>query len=283
MTEIGIPVYFSVMALTPADIDHLTSQGRDWLHIRVFQSRCVTIDRWWNAADVYSSYWRMYVNNRDGAAVLIDGKRYRLTAHAVHLLPAWVRFTCTNNKPIEHLYAHFDVVGLPPELLRRTFDQPITLPPDPQIDALRKPLRNPATDAATWCGVKAMVYRALQQVMTRLPAPPVRDARLMDVIDLIEQRLADALTVADLADHCHLSTDHFARVFAQAMGQTPLQYITERRLAAAAQRLAFTDQSIDSIAEACGFTNRYYFSRVFARHMGLPPATFRTHESRRGQ
>jgi len=44
---------------------------------------------------------------------------------------------------------------------------------------------------------------------------------------------------------------------------------------AAAQRLLLTNDPIEGIAEACGFANRFYFSRVFARRMGAAPAAYR--------
>jgi transcriptional regulator GlxA family with amidase domain len=91
----------------------------------------------------------------------------------------------------------------------------------------------------------------------------------------VDDHLAEPLTHADLAGLCHLSGDHFVRRFRDAIGRTPARYVTERRIAAAAQRLVFTRDSIDQIAEATGFGNRFYFSRVFARHMGTPPAAYR--------
>jgi len=74
---------------------------------------------------------------------------------------------------------------------------------------------------------------------------------------------------------CHSSVDHFIRVFKQWTGQTPAQYILDTRVKAAAHELLFTDGSIDSIAEETGFRDRFYFSRVFKRRMGLAPAEYR--------
>jgi len=72
-----------------------------------------------------------------------------------------------------------------------------------------------------------------------------------------------------------MSEDHFIRRFRECVGQSPAQYIQEQRVARAAQRLVFTTESIDAIAAATGFANRFYFSRVFTRHMGTSPAAYR--------
>ena len=37
-----------------------------------------------------------------------------------------------------------------------------------------------------------------------------------------------------------------------------------------------TDQSIEEIAQHCGFANRYHFTRVFSQRMDCPPARYRS-------
>ncbi|MDW8343295.1 MAG: AraC family transcriptional regulator [Verrucomicrobiae bacterium] len=83
------------------------------------------------------------------------------------------------------------------------------------------------------------------------------------------------MTNAYLATLCHCSEDHFIRLFRRTLGQPPAQYILERRIAAATQRLAFGDESIEQIAETLGFANRYHFTRMFTRCIGVGPATYR--------
>jgi transcriptional regulator GlxA family with amidase domain len=39
--------------------------------------------------------------------------------------------------------------------------------------------------------------------------------------------------------------------------------------------LRHTDRSIEQIARECGFRDRYYFTRVFAKHRQTTPAAFR--------
>ena len=48
----------------------------DQLFVKVFVAKRVQIGRDWNARDVCSGYWRLYLNDRDGAA-LADGSRYQ--------------------------------------------------------------------------------------------------------------------------------------------------------------------------------------------------------------
>ena len=100
-------------------------------------------------------------------------------------------------------------------------------------------------------------------------------SRVRRAVDHIERNLATDLSAAVLARVCGFSEGHFARVFREELGQTPARFVLDRRIAHAAQRLVFTGDTIEAIAEDTGFADRFHFSRVFAKRMGLPPARYR--------
>ncbi len=262
----------------------------DGLHIRVLIATFFLIDSWWRTTGVCSPYWRYYVNYRDGAAIRLgDGSLYPLPAGQVHLIPAWVTFDLVNERPIEHLYAHFDIVGCPGTVVRELFTRPMSLAIDPALEATSAAMRERLSDPAchnradALFATKAAIHLALARLIASLP--PERQARMtaMARVDAplapalrhIELNFARPLRVAALARLCGYAEDHFRRLFRTAIGQTPGQYVLERRVALAAQRLALSDDGIDDIALACGFPDRFYFSRVFSKRMGAPPAAYR--------
>ena len=268
--------------MTPTLID-------DALHLRVLTAQVIDIHRTWNTQDVCSPYWRFYVNNIDGAElVLAKGVRHRLTAQHLHLVPAWVPFSCHNTVAIDHLYIHFEVCGIPGAVVREVFPRPIAVRLDPSMqracshlhDTIHESQNAPATHL---CQVKSVLYSALAQVFAGLSAKNVhscygdRSARaiIAPALTLIADRYHETLGNVALAKACQLSPDHLIRLFRSIIGQTPAQYVQEQRLAAAAQRLLFSSESIERIAEDCGFGDRFYFTRAFRRRMGLPPAAFR--------
>lgn len=266
-----------------------TQPELDHLHIRLYQASNLTIDHTWNAEDVCSPYWRFYVNSRPGASVVMADRSYPLAAHRVHFVPAWVRWTCHNTKPIDHLFAHFDLVGLPGVVVRTCFPGPITLPADPELETQCEALRplvgkgSDRTRPQITCLMKSAIFRALSSLFANLD--PERTQRIAqhtsgdnpvaEALRHIDEHLGSDLPNTLLAKRCGFSVDHFVRLFRSRLNQTPAQYVLERRLNRAAERLVFGNDSIDAIAEECGFPDRFYFTRMFRRRMGLPPAAYR--------
>ena len=95
------------------------------------------------------------------------------------------------------------------------------------------------------------------------------------VAELIEARLAEALTLEVLADAAGLSTFHFAKMFKASFGLAPHRYVTERRIARAKGLLEEGRTSLAGIALACGFASQSHFTRRFAQATGLTPAAWR--------
>ena len=86
-----------------------------------------------------SSYWRLYINGRDGAGIWTAGRFHPLPAGRVHVVPAYMRFCCHNTRQVQHLYGHFDLLGVAPLLQKQLFAEP-TAPPCTQLST---PLTSP--------------------------------------------------------------------------------------------------------------------------------------------
>lgn len=95
------------------------------------------------------------------------------------------------------------------------------------------------------------------------------------VKELVAANLDGALSLAKLAAECRLSTAHFARAFAHTTGQSPHQWLIERRVEKARMLLSSTRSSIAEIAAACGFCDASHLTRVFAVRSGVGPSAWR--------
>lgn len=87
--------------------------------------------------------------------------------------------------------------------------------------------------------------------------------------------LARPISREDLARRAGLSPSHLAAAFKQAYGRAPLAHLQELRLVEARRRLQSGDASVAEVAAAVGFSDPFWFSRVFRRRWGVPPRAMR--------
>src|SRR5215468_1930072 len=69
----------------------------------------------------------------------------------------------------------------------------------------------------------------------------------------ILDNLSEPLSVGQMAERVGMSPRNFARVFAEQTGVTPARFVTQVRVETARRRLEESSQSVELIAEECGF------------------------------
>jgi len=102
------------------------------------------------------------------------------------------------------------------------------------------------------------------------PAPGVAKAR-----DFIDRHYAKPLTIDRLSSLAGLSPFHFIRAFRDAFGQTPHQYLRDRRIERAKELLVTTPLPVTEICDQIGFQSLGSFSSLFRRVAKETPAEFR--------
>ncbi|MFI8238064.1 GlxA family transcriptional regulator [Streptomyces sp. NPDC085866] len=110
-----------------------------------------------------------------------------------------------------------------------------------------------------------------------VPIEPASTTRRMD--DLrhhIARHLAAPLTLADLAEHAHVSERQLSRIFRTELGMTPAAYVESARVEAARNRLETTDDTLERVASACGFHTLDTLIRAFRRRLDTTPTEYRS-------
>jgi AraC-like DNA-binding protein len=101
------------------------------------------------------------------------------------------------------------------------------------------------------------------------------DPAVVVALEAMHADPAHPWTVAELAGLAHLSRAAFARRFAAAVGEAPLSYLTEWRMALAREHLRDTDDGLSTIAAAVGYRSEFAFAAAFKRHHDLAPGRWR--------
>ncbi len=99
---------------------------------------------------------------------------------------------------------------------------------------------------------------------------PVRKA-----IAYMEERFASELSLSSVAAKVHLSPAYLSRIFTKQTGLGFTEYLIKLRLKHAKHLLRTSDETIEQVAEAAGFSSNSYFTAVFKKHEGVTPSEYR--------
>lgn len=104
---------------------------------------------------------------------------------------------------------------------------------------------------------------------------PQAPGQLKNLVDYIDENLAEKLSLAVLAEQTNWNVYHFARLFKQYLRISPHQYILKRRIERAKVLLLNDQQSILEIAQMVGYESHSHFSQMFRKLEGLSPQDYR--------
>jgi AraC-like DNA-binding protein len=103
--------------------------------------------------------------------------------------------------------------------------------------------------------------------------------RARDHIDRYYQRPLD---LGQLAAVAGVSKFHFARCFEVAYGETPIRYLTRRRIERAQDLLRAANLTVTEVCMLVGFSSLGSFSSRFAQLVGESPTAYRDWWAARG-
>lgn len=90
------------------------------------------------------------------------------------------------------------------------------------------------------------------------------------IVAYVNNHLFESISVPKLAEHFYLSPSQFSRVFRQATGAAPWEYITKKRLTAAKEKIR-SGSSARQASESCGFGDYSAFYRAYTKYFGCSP------------
>lgn len=101
------------------------------------------------------------------------------------------------------------------------------------------------------------------------------DERLHKLLRLIEEHYLTERQNEFYADQVSLSTKRMNEILFHAIGKTLKQQIQERLLLEAKRLVGYSEDNIQTIADALNFTEVSYFNRFFKKRTNLTPKAFR--------
>jgi AraC-like DNA-binding protein len=97
-------------------------------------------------------------------------------------------------------------------------------------------------------------------------------ARIEQMAEYLRQRYRDPVGRLDLARHFGLTPQYVDTLFRRELRTTPTEFLNRHRVLLARNLIRQEGLSVQAAAEAVGFSDAFYFSKVFKRHLGVPPS-----------
>lgn len=121
-----------------------------------------------------------------------------------------------------------------------------------------------------------LLAREKGQVSPGRRATAAQEARVKSMLRWMEERLGEPITLPDIARQANICPRACQKAFQRYLHCSPMEYLQRRRVFAAAERLALTDQPVTAIALDCGFSSPSYFSKQFKAQTGVSPMEYRS-------
>lgn len=231
--------------------------------------------------------WRLYYLVRGAASLIVGGRKHRLEAGHVVLLPPQRSFTLLpdpQRPPRAHRldfsgdfmtrWAAAGFFGSFPAVLRPGFDETLLGHIRSMVELARlKPLGMGRLLAGVLSNMLARletVARSGASAGTGRQRHLVQEARV-----LLADPSRDRLRLETIAEDLGVSYSWFRQAFRRQAGAPPQRFRQNQRMTRACQLLADTQLPISAIAQELGFGSLAYFSRVFRKETGLSPTTWR--------
>jgi len=97
-----------------------------------------------------------------------------------------------------------------------------------------------------------------------------------DLIAYAQNHLTEDITLNTFTQRSQYSPSRIIQLFKEITGYSPIAFVQHQRMQRACYYLDATNEPINRIAEYVGFSDQFYFSRVFRKIIGVSPREYRT-------
>jgi YesN/AraC family two-component response regulator len=136
-------------------------------------------------------------------------------------------------------------------------------------------LLKPVSDHDLQALLDKLSCRLAVKSMKSVGVEKTASVELNQMIAYMKEHLVEKLTLEQLSQEHHFAINSICRLFANHLGTTFGIYLTKLRMAEAARLLAETTMDVVAIGNACGYTDYFYFCRVFREYYLCAPTEFR--------
>jgi AraC-like DNA-binding protein len=105
---------------------------------------------------------------------------------------------------------------------------------------------------------------------------PLRNFYIQEAMHYIEHNFQNDISIEEIAAACGLNRSYFGRIFREALGKSPQEFLINFRMTKASELLKLTNLSIAEVGLTVGYENQLHFSRAFKNVFGISPRQWRS-------
>jgi AraC-like DNA-binding protein len=221
---------------------------------------------------------------KGAGSILINGENIQLKVNSFYIIPRQTahHYKSTVNDPWSIYWVHFNgeladylyhiyssqktrLVIIPFDETRiQTFNEILTL--------LENSFEESVLEIAH---IKLLNFIASFVYLKELNPVALENDLIQQSINFMKENVTQVYEVSDFSKAKNLSTTHYARLFKNKMGVSTLQYFNQLKIQKSCQYLYFSDKSIKEICHELGFSDPFYFSRLFKKYIGISPSEYK--------
>ncbi|MDF2837181.1 MAG: AraC family transcriptional regulator [Paenibacillus sp.] len=121
---------------------------------------------------------------------------------------------------------------------------------------------------------KALFYQIIAKLLQSERHGQNKDSYpvIEDAIQYIQTHFMDPITLPSLAERYKLKGKYFSHLFTKYTGTGPIDYLIHYRMNKAQEWLQTKQFSVSAVARSVGYSDPYYFSRLFKKYKGVAPS-----------
>ncbi|TQK63002.1 iron complex transport system substrate-binding protein [Brevibacillus sp. AG162] len=128
---------------------------------------------------------------------------------------------------------------------------------------------------------KALLYQLVCELMAQMESQGIGVTvpnLVVQAVRYIEEHYAEAFTLDDFAALLNCSPRSLQRTFKAQLAVGPIDYLIQVRIQKAQELLRQTNLGLKEVAESVGYTDSYYFSRIFKKYTGFSPSVYKENQ-----
>lgn len=183
-----------------------------------------------------------------------------------------------------HYWVHFDgpgVQAMEPLLIPAGRLQPVELPPEKALDALRGILAQlPQETTGSVVETGLQIHQLLAGMLTaqcagRQLTASSNQMLVQRMVEYLREHYSEDLSLDELVAMLPISKTYFLRLFQRVMGTTPYNFLLCHRITQAKELLVLTDLPVGEVSRRVGFNSESNFSTRFAAMTWQSPSQYR--------